>query len=314
MGSEAQIIPSINLSGEALDLDGERYKVLCTKVREALENHGCFIAFYDKISKGLREDMFMGMMSLFDLPEETKKKYVDPRPYRSYLGKSKIIPLHESFGLDNEAGDKMAQEFTHLMWPEGNPSFCETLKSMSSKLVEMNNTIMKMIFESVGMGKLYNSHVEDSTSVLRIMKYKVPPSNESAMGLVPHTDKDTLTILCQNEVQGLELLNTQGQWITLIIPDGAFVVMAGDGLKARADAWSNARFIAAKHKVMLSEKRERYSFGLFAMPKEGATIQVPDELVDDDHPLLYQPFKFSDFFSYFVENISDDALELYAGV
>lgn len=69
-----------------------------------------------------------------------------------------------------------------------------------------------------------------------------------------------------------------------------------------------------KHRVVMGGNRERYSCGLFSIPKEGAMIRVPTELVNTDHPLRYRPFKFSDYMSYFVSNIRDDALEVYAGV
>lgn len=42
-------------------------------------------------------------------------------------------------------------------------------------------------------------------------------------------------------------------------------------------------------------------------------IEVPQEFIDKDHPLLYRPFKYADYLTYFVSNISDDALEKYAG-
>lgn len=43
-------------------------------------------------------------------------------------------------------------------------------------------------------------------------------------------------------------------------------------------------------------------------------IEVPQELIDKDHPLLYRPFKYQDYLTYFVSNITDDALELFAGL
>ncbi|KAL5783188.1 hypothetical protein ACOSP7_008217 [Xanthoceras sorbifolium] len=320
MGSEATQIPHLDLSGEVLDFchdhqggggDGEKWKALCGKVREALENHGCFLLFYDKIPMTLREEMFTVMKDLFDLPHETKNKYVNPRPYRSYVGKNSILPLHESFGVDNEPGQDSAQAFADLMWPEGHPTFSETLKSMSSKMLELDNIILRMVFESYGVGKLYDSFIQDSANTFRLMKYKVPPNNEpSAMGLLPHTDKNTLTILYQNEVQGIEVLNEDGNWVSLIVPNDAFVVIVADGLKA----WSNGRIPAAKHRVVMSGDKERYSFGLFSMPKEGVSIEVPAELVDNNHPLVYRPFKFSDFFYHFVNNVRDDALEAFAGI
>lgn len=45
---------------------------------------------------------------------------------------------------------------------------------------------------------------------------------------------------------------------------------------------------------MLSEEQTvRYSLGLFAF--NDGIIQVPEELVDDEHPLLYKPFNILDY-------------------
>ncbi|XWS70831.1 hypothetical protein CRYUN_Cryun03dG0082500 [Craigia yunnanensis] len=307
-------IPVLDFSGEDLD-DRERgsesWNMLCSKVREASETHGCFLLMYDKIPTSLREDMLVAMKALFDLPEETKSRYQNPKPYRSYQGKCPIIPLHESFGIDDATRLEAAQEFTQLMWPQGNPAFCEIFNSMSSKMLELNFTIMEMIFESFGMEeKHYDALVRDSTSIFRMMKYKVPPREDQNLGLVAHTDKNAITVLCQNDVQGLEVITKEGHWEEVVVPKDAFIVIVGDALKA----WSNGRLIAVKHRVVMKGDKERYSFGLFSVPKEGAMIEVPHELVDNEHPLLYRPFRFEDYFSYFVSNISDDALEIYAGV
>ena len=193
----------------------------------------------------------------------------------------------------------------------------ETMKSMSSKMMALNFTILEMLLESFGVGKHYGSLAENTTGVMRFMKYKVPPSNDSytssaAIGLVPHTDKSTLTVLCQNEVQGLEILTKQGQWVRVPVPERAVVVFVGDALKA----WSNGRLHAVTHRVMMSRdiKEERYSFAMFGLPKEEFMIQVPNELIDNEHPLLYQPFNFAEYVNYFTANIRDDALEVYAGV
>ncbi|XWS27174.1 hypothetical protein CRYUN_Cryun26dG0092400 [Craigia yunnanensis] len=307
-------IPVLGFSGEDLDdreRGSERWKLLCSKVREACESHGCFLLKYDKIPTSLREDMLVAMKALFDLPEETKSKYQNPKPYRSYQGKCPMVPLHESFGIDDATRLEGAQEFTQLMWPQGNPTFCEILNSMSSKMLELNFTILEMIFESFGMEeKHYDALVRDSTSIFRVMKYRVPPREDENLGLVAHTDKNALTVLCQNDVQGLEIMTKDGHWEEMVVPGDAFVVIVGDALKA----WSNGRLVAVKHRVVMKANKERYSFGLFSVPKEGAMIAVPRELVDNEHPLLYRPFKFADYFSYFVSNISDDALEIYAGV
>lgn len=120
-------IPFLDFSGEVLDdFADERWREMCGQVRDALETRGFFVMYHDKIPKSLREDMFKAMNALFDLPEETKSKYASSKPYRSYMGESPAVPLHQSFGIDNEPGidvDTTAQAFTNLMWPQGNPSF-----------------------------------------------------------------------------------------------------------------------------------------------------------------------------------------------
>ncbi|KAM7257425.1 hypothetical protein ACFE04_013166 [Oxalis oulophora] len=188
---------------------------------------------------------------------------------------------------------------------------------------DLNIKILKMIYESFEIEQC-ESHIKDmySTNVFRVMKYNVPPppttndngdsaGEDSGLGLLAHTDKNALTILCQNEVQGLEVLNKAGDWVQVVMPSlNSYVVIVGDALKA----WSNGQLVAAKHRVVMRGDKERYSCGLFLIPKEGATIEVPHKFVDKEHPLIYKPFIFADYFSYFVSNISDDALEVYAGL
>ncbi|KAL2346767.1 hypothetical protein Fmac_000767 [Flemingia macrophylla] len=60
-----------------------------------------------------------------------------------------VNSLFQSFGLDEVLLSNIAQTFTNLMWPQGNPSFCETLKSMSLKMVELSFMVMKMIKEGL---------------------------------------------------------------------------------------------------------------------------------------------------------------------
>lgn len=303
-------IPILDFSVKAVS-DNETRRELCKQVREACESHGCFLLTYDyeTVSSKLCQDLFIAIKTLFDLPQETKTKHVHPKPYRSYSGKNPMIPFYESFGLDDAHNLDQVQAFTNLMWPHGYPNFCETLHVMSSKMAELNFVVLKMIFESFGMEKHYESHIKESTSLIKVMKYMAPPK-DSAIALSAHRDKNAITILCQNEVQGLEVETNDGEWASVVVPPNAFVVIVGEALKV----WSNGRLEAVRHRVVISGKEDRYSCALFTMPKEESKIEVPCELVDKDHPLLYRPFIFSDYISYFVSKLTDDALEIYAAI
>lgn len=126
MGSEIEI-PILDFrksSGVTLEEGGEGWKEMSKKVIEAFENQGCFLIRCDEISNDLRERLFIGIKSLFDLPEETKKKFFSTKPYRGYTSKSRVIPHSESFGIDNSPkSDTTFQDFTNLMWSEENPIF-----------------------------------------------------------------------------------------------------------------------------------------------------------------------------------------------
>ncbi|XLS62887.1 hypothetical protein HN51_017115 [Arachis hypogaea] len=295
-------------------------KMMSKKVREACEKHGYFVLVCDDdddeiVPKVLREKMLMGLKELFDLPEETKMKHQSTtKPYSSYTSDCPVIPLNQSFGVCDSHVFHVSQEFTNLMWPHGNPSFCETMNSISSKLVELNYMILKMIEEGYELPKHYTWEIEDmlmkGTVFLRLMKYK-SPSKEGEIGLVTHTDKNTLTILCQNDVQGLEVQTKTGKWIQVEIPQNAYVVVVGDILKA----WSNGRLHAVRHRVTMKGDKERYSFGVFTMPKDEAKIEVPPELVDaNTHPLRYHPFTYGDYIKFFVSNLNENALDEFAAL
>lgn len=123
-------IPAIDFCKEGVRLEQEgmreRWKELMgRKVREACENHGCFVLMCDDelIPMSLREEMLKAMKALFDLPEDIKQKHRSPKPYSSYSGNCSVIPLSQSFGIHDTTNLDAAQAFTNLMWPQGNPRF-----------------------------------------------------------------------------------------------------------------------------------------------------------------------------------------------
>jgi len=104
---------------------------------------------------------------------------------------------------------------------------------MSLKMLELSSLVLKMIVGGYGIQQHYvDVEKMKSSSNSRLIKYKVPENNnDSKTALLPHTDKNALTILCQNEVQGLQVLSKTGNWIELKIPQNGFVVIVGDILK-----------------------------------------------------------------------------------
>lgn len=88
--------------------------------------------------------------------------------------------------------------------------------------------VKRMVFERYGVKKYYDSHVASATYFLRLMKYRAPEMNETNQGCHVHTDKSFMTILHQNQVDGLELKTKDGEWIAFESSPTSFLVMAGD--------------------------------------------------------------------------------------
>ncbi|CAL5205059.1 unnamed protein product [Lathyrus oleraceus] len=302
-------------SGVTLEEGSEGWKEMSKKVREAFESHGAFLLRCDEIPNDLQKKMFTYMKSLFELPEETKLKFTGSRLARGYLGKSPSIPHSQSFGVEDAFKPNTTQNFTNLMWPEGNPTFNETLFSFTSKARELNSLILKMIVEGFGLPEKYTLEVEELSSDTdsRLTRYQLPEENkDSTVTFVPHTDKGSLTLICENEIQGLQVLQKSGNWVNVNVPSNGFIVIVGDMLQT----WSNGRFKAPMHRVVLKGDKERFVFVLFSVPKEDTLIKVPSELVDEeDHPLRYKPFKYEEFMNFIKEvGTKEGALEEFAGL
>ena len=96
-----------------------------------------------------------------------------------------------------------------------------------------------MILESLGVEKYLDEHMDSTNYLLRVMKYKGPETTETKLGLTARTDKNIVTILYQNQVEGLELQTKDGEWINVQPSPDSFIVMIGDSLLVKLLALSS---------------------------------------------------------------------------
>ncbi|KAH7547343.1 hypothetical protein FEM48_Zijuj01G0299700 [Ziziphus jujuba var. spinosa] len=279
-------LPILNFSEQTQKPGTNSWVLACKDVRRALEEYGCFIVLYDKITCQLNNAIFGALEDLFDLPTQTKMKNVcHDRPLNGYVGQIPKLPLHESMGIDNATTLEGTKTFTNIMWPTGNDHFSKCAYSFAKIAEELDQMVTRMIFESYGLhDKYYESYAASITYLLRPLKNKAPKVDEPTLGFVTHTDKSFTTILYQNQIDGLEVELKNGDWLKVELPPLSFVFMAGDALMA----WSNDRIVSPSHRVVVSGKQDRYSLAQFSFGN--GMVQVPQELVDDQHPLKYKSF------------------------
>lgn len=67
----------------------------------------------------------------------------------------------------------------------------------------------------------------------------------------------------------------------------------------------------------MTGKETRYSVGLFSIPKGGYLVKAPEELVDEDHPLLFKPFDHEEFLKFYgteAGQAAESPLKAYCGL
>lgn len=66
----------------------------------------------------------------------------------------------------------------------------------------------------------------------------------------------------------------------------------------------------------MSGDEVRYSINLFSTPLPGYVIKAPEQVVDEEHPLLFNPFDHAHFLQFLhteAGRTSPDALKAYCG-
>ena len=84
----------------------------------------------------------------------------------------------------------------------------------------------------------FEQHYQMPVSTVRLIKYPPQPADAefNQIGAGAHTDWGGITILAQDEIGGLEVRNTAGEWLIAKPIPGTFVINLGDLMPAGATA------------------------------------------------------------------------------
>ncbi|KAJ0007110.1 hypothetical protein Pint_29973 [Pistacia integerrima] len=156
-------------------------------------------------------------------------KTVDPNPGHGYL-KLPNLPRHEGLGIEFATNKEACKNFTNVLWPKGNDRFCEIAHTFANIVAELQQLVMRMLFESYGIDeKHYESQRRSNTYLLRFLNYrKCHKTEKNTAALSGHTDKTLVLILYSDEVKGLELRTKDGEWMHFQPSPSSNLVIAGD--------------------------------------------------------------------------------------
>lgn len=131
---------------------------------------------------------------------------------------------------------------------------------------------------------------------IRMNYYPSCARPDLVLGVGPHSDASSITLLLQDdEITALQIKH-EGVWVPVKpIPD-AIVVNIGDVL----EAWSNGKYKSIEHRALTNVTKARMSVAAFAIPGNEAELNPLETMVDDDlRPRIFRNgVKYIDYLRY----------------
>ena len=267
----------------------------------AVINHG--------ISATLLSALFDASKQFHALPLQNKMQVALDSAHRGYIPintstdvNSKLAEVKqpnqsESFMIMREdaADSKPVMSGAYLagpnQWPEL-PGFRKTLTNANAEFSIVARKLLEVACTSLNVkpSRLLQAF-ECPTTWLRLLHYPPQVPNEGLYGSAPHTDFGCLTLLAQDNVAGLQVQTTNGDWIDIEPDREALIVNVGDMLHR----WSNGILKSTPHRVINRSGAERYSCAFFFDPYVDTVISPLKECIDTEEKAIFAPVHFGDF-------------------
>ncbi|MFY0622286.1 MAG: isopenicillin N synthase family oxygenase [Pelagimonas sp.] len=288
-------IPVIDIG--AISQGGDLFQV-AKDIRWALTHVGFFYVKNHGVPETRVQRAFDQARAFFDLPLEQKmdlhvsQSDVALRGYIEIFGENtdptKTKDLKECFDLGPERSALEAPFFGPNQWPAALPAFREAVYGYHEEAKKLSQGLMRVIALSLDLdSEFFAAKLRDPISIQRLLHY--PPQDgqidESMMGIGAHTDYGCLTILAQDDVGGLQVMNRDGAWVEGPPIPGTFVISIGDLIQRL----TNDLYLANLHRVVNSSGRERYSIPFFIDADADAEFAPLATCVGADNPARYEP-------------------------
>ncbi len=186
-------------------------------------------------------------------------------------------------------------------WPADGEVLRATMLAYVDACEALSRRLLGLICLGLGVDRaaLDAAFAPASTSFLRLNYYPVHDPLEDVvdgvaagadLGIHHHTDAGALTVLLQDQVDGLQV-RRGGAWRGIAPTPGALVVNIGDMIQV----WSNDLYRAPVHRVLAMDTVERLSLPLFFNPAYEAVIAPLDRCAGADRPARYHPIRWGEF-------------------
>ncbi|MEO0473305.1 MAG: 2-oxoglutarate and iron-dependent oxygenase domain-containing protein [Bacteroidota bacterium] len=270
---------------------------------DSFSNIGFAIVSNHGVPQALIDQAYESFQTFFSLPDETKRKYENSElaGQRGYISKgrehaknSNVGDLKEFYHIGQivEDGDPIKREYPDNIFPEEVKGVEEHGVALYRSLEKSGKSLLQAIAEYLELPVDYfDSKVRHGNSILRPIHYFPIENPESvpdgAVRAAEHEDINLITLLIGASADGLQVLNSEGQWIGAAPEAHQIVINVGDMLQRL----TNNKLKSTTHRVVNPPRAEmhkpRYSVPFFLHPRSDMDLTCLNSCIDAAHPKLY---------------------------
>jgi len=276
----AEHIPMVDFAG-AFSADPEARKAVAWEVHKAARDTGFFYLIGHGVPLETMARQLAFSKVFFDQPMEKKlairiDKSSNMRGYdpmeRQALDADSPPDLKESLMLGRELGPDHPLVARGVpfeganQWPSGIDGFREQMEAYTDAMAQLGRRLAAMLALSLDLPEDYFADgMAEPNCAVRLLRYPPHPADArfNQLGAGAHTDWGFLTILLQDDCGGLEVRNTDRDWIRADPVPGAFVINLGDMVPRLTNGLYHSNF----HRVLNNiSGTDRYSVATFFNP------------------------------------------------
>ncbi|KAF5732865.1 flavonol synthase/flavanone 3-hydroxylase-like [Tripterygium wilfordii] len=255
--------PSLNHSADlpTVDLSTLHQPFLRTVaingIQKACKEFGFFQVINHGIPNSVMNDALEVAMDFFNLPIKEKMLLLSANVHEPVRYGSSLNQVRDKVQFWRDFIKHYSQpicKWIHL-WPANPPSYKEKMGNYAKAGQVLYKQLVEVVIEGLGLEANYlQDEIEEGSQVVATNYHPACPQPELTLGMPPHSDYGSLTILLQS-CQGLQILDCNKNWIPVPVAEGAPIFQLQDQL----EVMSNGLYKSVVHRVTLSPEKNRLS-------------------------------------------------------